>query len=616
MLSGYWCGFHAVVCHGLSWFVGLEFSGRECAHQVHRTAHRSILSDHVQFNLPLPCSVAMGACERTQTMSQLSKIKHSRNQWKAKAKQRSDHHRYLRKQLARVKAERDQAKQELKATHSRLRQFESQTQAVAVRPKVDVVWLCLQLFLAVRISFRAVCRVLALLGPELGMQKAPCPQTVINWVSRLSIGRIEAARELRGLPLSQAPFSNGLIWMIDLSLGLGSGKIVAVLALDAHHHHLVNGAPSLNHVHCIAVSVAASWPGAAIAGVLKRLIAQMGRPAAYLKDGGSELQKAADLLEEQGLGSSCLDDISHAAANMLKRSYQHRPTFERFLAACGRVSGQLKHTILACLAPPTVRTKARFMSVHRLFTWADRLLTLSPAGGAKAGSILARLRACFDELPACKDLIKRFRADAQGLLECQKILKTKGLSHDTLAQCKPLISEMPSAPLRLEFAAYLEYQLETAKTLGLDHVGLPISSDTIESLFGVAKRHGVGQTQDAARIALRLPALCGAPTREEAEQVLGISVARQHEITGPFTSLTKQRREVLGHGKDLESLGQSQGEPHVELLPRPKNRSNHAAIVNLSMNCENQCGPHLLPQQHPCVIENVGPPDMREAALT
>jgi DNA repair exonuclease SbcCD ATPase subunit len=79
-------------------------------------------------------------------MSQLSKMKHSRNQWKAKAKQRSDHHGYLRQQLARVKAERDQAKQALKATQSRLRQLESHTQAMAVRPKVDVVWLCLQLF--------------------------------------------------------------------------------------------------------------------------------------------------------------------------------------------------------------------------------------------------------------------------------------------------------------------------------------------------------------------------------------------------------------------------------------------------------------------------------------
>lgn len=563
-----------------------------------------------------PGSAALGAGESAQTMSQLAKLKHSRNQWKAKAKQRSDHNRYLRKQLARVKAERDQAQQGLKATHSRLRQLESHAQAVAARSKVDVVWLCLQLFVAVRISFRAVCRVLSLLAPALGLKKAPCPQTVINWVMRLSIVRIESARGLRGLPGSQAPFSNGLIWMIDLSIGLGSGKIVAILALDAHHHHLVNGAPSLNHVHCLAVSVADSWTGEALAEMLKRLIAQLGRPVAYLKDGGSELQKAVDLLEEQGLASPCIDDISHAAANMLKHSYQHHPAFARFLSACGRVSGQLKQTLLACLAPPTVRTKARFMSVHRLFSWADRLLKLSPAGGAKAGSILARLRACMNELPACKALIKRFRADAQGLLQCQKILKTKGLSHDTLAQCQPLICEIPTALVRQEFAAYLEYQLATAKTVGLDQVGLPISSDAIESLFGVAKRHGVGQTQDAARIALRLPALCGAPTREEAEQVLGISVARQHKITGQGTSLTKQRREVLGHGKELESLGQSLGEPHVELLPSPKNRSNHAALVYVSRACENQYGPHRAPQQTPCVMDNVGPPDMRAAALT
>jgi hypothetical protein len=81
-------------------------------------------------------------------MSQLSKVKHGRNQWKAKAKQRSGDNRYLRKQLARVKAERDRAKQALKDTQMRLHQRESHAQTVAVRPKVDVVWLSLRLFLA------------------------------------------------------------------------------------------------------------------------------------------------------------------------------------------------------------------------------------------------------------------------------------------------------------------------------------------------------------------------------------------------------------------------------------------------------------------------------------
>lgn len=549
-------------------------------------------------------------------MSQFSKMKHSRDQWKHKAKQRGERARYQRKEHARLKAERDRATKALKETQAHLRQLEAQRHGLATVPKVAVVHLALQLFLVARIGFRAVSRVLTLLALALGIHKVPCPQTIINWVIRLSLVRIDAARTLRGLPLSQAPFTNGLIWMIDISIGLGTGKLLAVLAFDAHHYQLAPGALSLQRVHCIGVCVATSWTGEAVAEVLKRLIAQMGRPAVYLKDGGSELHKAVALLEESGLASPCIDDLSHAAAGILKRTYQSHPAFETFLSACGRVSGRLKQTILACLAPPNVRTKARFMNVHRLFTWADRVLKLSPPGGAKVGSTLARLRACLDALPVCKALIKRFRADAEGLLACQKLLKTTGLCHDTLAQCEPLIDAMPSAVVRREFRAYLEVQLETAKHLGLDHVGLPISSDSLESLFGVAKQHGVGQTQDAARLALRLPALCGVPTREEAEQVLTVRVARQQEITGQFLSLTKQRREVLGHPERLESLSRNQGKPHVELMSSPKNRSNHETIVNISTGCENPYGSQLARRDALFLIKNTGPPDIRAAALT
>lgn len=320
-------------------------------------------------------------------MSQLSKMKHSRDQWKHKATRRGERERYQRKQHTRLEAKYNQTANALTATQAQLRQLEAQLHGLLSVPKVEVVHLALQLFCVARVGFRAVSRVLTLLAVHLGIQKAPCPQTIINWVIRLSIVRLESARALRGLPLPQAPFTNGLIWMIDISIGLGQGKILAVLALDAHHHQLEPGAPALRHVRCLAVAVAASWNGDTIAALLKRLIAQMGRPAAYRKDSGSELHKAAALLAEQGLGSPCIDDISHAAAGMLKRISQSHPAFETFLSACGRVSGKLKQTLLACLAPPRVRTKARFMNVHRLLTWADRVLQLSPPGGAKRGSI-------------------------------------------------------------------------------------------------------------------------------------------------------------------------------------------------------------------------------------
>ncbi len=376
-----------------------------------------------------------------------------------------------------------------------------------------------------------------------------------------------------------------------IEAGLGAGKILAVLALDAHHHQLSSGAPTLHCTRCIGVSVAASWNGQAIAAFLERLIAVMGRPAAYLKDGGGELRKAVDDLESQGLQSPCIDDLSHAVASMLRRLYQYHPDFETFLSACGRVSGHLKHTLLACLAPPTVRTKARFMNVHRLFTWAGWVLRLSPGGGAKSGSMLAKLRASLDQLPACKTLIKRFRQDADGLLECQKLLKRDGLSHTTRVQCEPFIETMASAALRREFRAYLDFELSTATTLGLDHVGLPISSDAIESLFGVAKRHGTGDVQDATRIALRLPAWCGLPTREEAQQVIEVTVATQETFTAQAPSLTRQRREVLKHPERLESLSQKPDDMTIELLPSPKNRANQLVTIPISMSYHDQQGP-------------------------
>ena len=175
---------------------------------------------------------------------------------------------------------------------------------------------------------------------------------------------------------------------------------------------------------------------------------------------------------------------------------------------------------------------------------------------------------------------------------------------------------MPSSALRQEFRAYLAFELETATTLGLDHLGLPISSDAIESLFGVAKCHGVGETQDAARIALRLPALCGVPTREEAKQVLRVTGARQQELTGQVISLTKQRREVLGHPERLEHLSLNQANPHVECIPRPKNRSNYQNIVQISNSYEQCSGPRLTSLAGRRRLEKAAPPGRKETALT
>jgi hypothetical protein len=509
-------------------------------------------------------------------MSQLSKLRHSRQQWKQKAKDRAEHNRYLRKELERLRKERDLAKEALKGAKQQLRQKEARPTPL----KAQRVWLALSLFAGARISFRAVSRVLHVLADRLGIGKAPCPQTVINWVLRLSIVRMQSVKLLQGAARHLMPFTNGLIWMMDTSITLGTGKLLSVLALDAHHYQLADGAPGFQHVRCVAVAVSPSWSGERLADLLERVISVVGRPVAYLKDGGSELKRAVDVLSERGLGSPVIDDISHAVANMLKRRYEKHPQFATFLSACGRVSSRLKHTVLACLTPPKVQTKSRFMNVHRLVRWAGRVLGLLPAGRAKADSVVAKLRTGLDALPACRTLVRQFRDDAVALLACQKILKTRGLTHDTLHACEPLLDNMASVRVRQEFSRYLHHQLETAKALGLGEVGLPISSDPIESLFGLSKQHGSGPIKDANRMALRLPALCGLPTQDEARQVLAVTVAQQHALTHGVASLTKQRRQIQANPQHLEQLGHGGDSGNVELIPSGKDRSNRSDILD------------------------------------
>jgi len=526
-------------------------------------------------------------------MSTRSKLKQSRGNWKQKAIERGTTARYQRKENFRIKKERDKYKKEAKEAKIRLEK-ELRKNSHHVSSKIDVVYIALQLFLVARIGFRAVSRVLKVLGSYLSVAKTPCTQTIINWVSRLSISRIQHTEQPGSCQIDSHPFSNGFIWLIDISIGLGSGKILAVLALDTKHHVLNENAPNLQNVNCVAVSVAASWDGVSIAEFLQKVIAISGRPVAFLKDGGKDLAKAVRVLRERGCPSLSIDDISHSIANLLKHEYQDHPMFKTFISSCGKASKKLKQTVLACLAPPKVSTKARFMNLHRLVRWADQLLKHSPKGRAPQGSILSKLRASLDQIPECKAFISRFLRDANPLLECQKILKNKGLSQSTYRKCQQLLENIPSrSPVNRGFTTWAEKQLMVAKNLGIEKEGLPISSDNTESLFGVAKQHGTGEIKDANRIALRIPTMCGELTREDAQRVLNISVKEQQRILGSLPSLTKQRRQVLPNPGCLNEILSDEENQNLEFIPGSKKRSKNLINVNITGDYQKPTGPFI-----------------------
>ena len=197
-------------------------------------------------------------------------------------------------------------------------------------------------------------------------------------------------------------------------------------------------------------------------------------------------------------------------------------------------------------------------------------------------------------MPQCKGFIKRFLRDASPLLECQKILKAKGLSHDTHDECRRLLNTIPhNSSTRIGFIKWMQEQLSVAEKLELTYVGMPISSDGIESLFGTAKQHGTGKIKDANRIALRIPTLCGPLTRKDAQRVLEIKVVEQQAILKELPSLIKQRRQVLPNpGCDLESTLVDQGKRELELIPQSKKREKNKINGDILNDYGNYDGPN------------------------
>ncbi len=307
-------------------------------------------------------------------MSFAWKIQNSRNQWKKKATARANSDRENRKAIKRKNRLIASQKRRIRDLENENAELKKRAIGSAVKNKTHLIFISLLLFTEARIGFRAIARVLSTLKGVLGIAKAPCGQTVINWVIKLSLVRTST-------PLSRAfcpsdRFSNGWVFMMDESIGHSGGKILAILAVRSNHYASASGHPSLADVRCAGVAVSDSWTGESVSAFLRRVIAVTGRPVVYVKDGGGNLKKACSLLEADGLGSPTLSDISHVSANLLKSAYGEHPDLEGFLSSCGNAASRLKQTVLTCLAPPKIRMKSRFMNLHRLVGWAEDALLL------------------------------------------------------------------------------------------------------------------------------------------------------------------------------------------------------------------------------------------------
>ena len=216
-----------------------------------------------------------------------------------------------------------------------------------------------------------------------------------------------------------------------------------------------------------------------------------------------------------------------------------------------RIRGCLQQTKLAFLLPPTARAKGRFLSVSRQAEWGLRTIAYLDEKERETSVEAATLADALRGLKPFKAFLTIFVRNTQCLNEVMRIVKTQGLSMETIHACQQTLGDFPArSPIRKEINHYLQQYVPIVASSASPLLG---SSDVIESLIGKAKQrleaHGRSELNKSI---LLLPCMCGELNDDLVAKAL--STVRVHDVT---TWVAEEVGETMLSGRRRE-LGRRQ----------------------------------------------------------
>ena len=334
---------------------------------------------------------------------------------------------------------------------------------------------------AQKVGLRATQAVLQIVFEWLGLeQKIPDWTTIRGWMQRVGVAALEEPAEP----------ADDWIWMADHSNQIGPEKALVVLGVRASQ--LPPPGTPLTHadVRVLAVDPDTAWKREDMARAYEELAKRFGPPRAVLVDGAPELRDGAETLKSQRTDTIVLGDFKHTAANVLKSVVGGDQRFAEFQTQVGQTRSAIQQTELAHLVPPGKRPKARFMNLASTLDWAALLLWLldHPEAKGRAAITPARLQ---DKL----GWLREYTADVARWGACQRVvsigvtfINEQGLSHGAAQQFGELVASELTDNASREVAHRLTAFLKESESQLREGERLPLSTEILESSFGLYKQ--------------------------------------------------------------------------------------------------------------------------------
>ena len=215
--------------------------------------------------------------------------------------------------------------------------------------------------------------------------------------------------------------------IVDESMMIGSEKMLLTLAVAADN---IGMAITEKNITIVDISIAKSWNGKSIQGVLEKVADKIGhKPEYVISDNGSCICKAI-----RDAGYKHHHDISHTLGMFLERVYKNDTDFQE-LSSNVQIA-RLKYNMqdVAYVQPPSQRSIARFMNMSKWIDWISRMQYVYH-------TLQKDIKSIYAFIPQNASLVDELAETMDCITKIEKDIKNNGWSQDSVARCKKLVTE-------------------------------------------------------------------------------------------------------------------------------------------------------------------------------
>lgn len=342
------------------------------------------------------------------------------------------------------------------------------------------VCLYIRLVLTSRTPLRCAGRVPAVVSEICGISLGePHWTTGRLWLLRLGLYKLIRPKEI----------ADDWVWLLDHSVQVGTTKCLLVLGIRLGA--LPPAGQPLRHedLEPIELLPVENSTKEIVCKQLESAATKTGVPRVILDDHGADLHGGVKLFQERHPQTIEIYDITHKAARLLKRRLERNPRWAEFCQRVGQARRQVQQTPLACLLPPAVGDKARFMNLGPLIRWgAETLRLLDPPPTRLENHLSAE---CLEQKLGW---LREYAAPLKEWSEYMVVIETtlefvrgEGLTPQSGAALREMLDALyldpPARTLAIELAVFVHH--ESAKAAPGER--LPGSTEVLESCFGKLK---------------------------------------------------------------------------------------------------------------------------------